>query len=156
MFRSTADLEDGGSPREPAGAGVLDLAATARPSSSSVHPTSGALDAHRLAILFLDAQRSVARAVNITEGSAGFAGGLSSEGTTKVCSSFSGCQFGRALATLPDLDGDGVPELAVGAESDHYVGSTADSSVRAWGSIFVLFMRADGGAHARVPAASAG
>ena len=61
-----------------------------------------------------------------------------------MCSSFSGCQFGRALATLPDLDGDGVPELAVGAESDHYVGSTADSSVRAWGSIFVLFLRADG------------
>ena len=61
-----------------------------------------------------------------------------------MCSSFDGCRFGRALAALPDLDGDGVPELAVAAETDHNVGSSADTSVRAWGSVFVLFMRADG------------
>ena len=50
-----------------------------------------------------------------------------------------GDRFGSALAALPDMDGDGVPELAVAARTDRM-----ESGTRAQGSLFVLYLRRDG------------
>jgi len=51
-------------------------------------------------------------------------------------------QFGRALAPLGDLDGDGIPDLAAGACRDD------DGGVNR-GSIYVLFLKRDGTVKAR-------
>ena len=53
-----------------------------------------------------------------------------------------GEQFGSALATLPDLDGDGIPELAVSSRVDRT--GTGNDGRRTQGCIFVLFLRRDG------------
>jgi len=45
--------------------------------------------------------------------------------------------FGLALAALGDLDGDGRPDLAVGAPNDSDLGT-------AHGAVYVLFLKADG------------
>jgi hypothetical protein len=45
--------------------------------------------------------------------------------------------FGRGVAALGDLDGDGVPDLAVGAFKDEAGG-------RDRGAVYILFMNADG------------
>lgn len=62
------------------------------------------------------------------------------EGTSATDSLDAGDLFGHALATLNDLDGDGVPELAVGAPGVD--GDDAGSEDR--GAVWVLFLRADG------------
>ena len=46
-------------------------------------------------------------------------------------------QFGRAVATLGDLDGDGVTEVAVGVERDSIGGQER-------GAVYVLFMNSNG------------
>lgn len=60
-------------------------------------------------------------------------------------------QFGFACARLPDLDGDGIPELAVGAPKDDDGGSNR-------GAVWVLFLAADGSVkhHAKISATSGG
>jgi len=62
--------------------------------------------------------------ISLTEG--GFGGGLESQD-----------RFGLGIAALGDLDGDGVPDLAVGAGGDDAGGSAA-------GAVWILFMNADG------------
>ena len=46
-------------------------------------------------------------------------------------------EFGRSLACLGDLDGDGVPDLAVGAPTDSTGGTRR-------GAVWILFLRDDG------------
>ena len=46
-------------------------------------------------------------------------------------------RFGHAVALLPDLDSNGVPDLAVGAPLDHEVATRK-------GAVYILFMNADG------------
>ena len=80
-------------------------------------------------VLFLDAQRSVASAVNITEGSAGSRAGCRPRATTAGVLELRGCRFGRALASAA-RPRRRRRAAAVAAESDHNVGSSAESSVR--------------------------
>ncbi len=77
-------------------------------------------------ILFLNSDGSVASHVKITEGSGGFTGTLQSNDG-----------FGRSLANLGDLNGDGITDLAVGADRD------SDQTL-AQGAVWLLFMKADG------------
>ena len=46
-------------------------------------------------------------------------------------------EFGRSIATIADMDGDGVPELAVGAKFDDDGGSNL-------GAVYILFMNSTG------------
>ncbi|MEM7306847.1 MAG: hypothetical protein AAF682_09260 [Planctomycetota bacterium] len=76
-------------------------------------------------ILFLNADGSVLSQRKIGEGIGGFGGSLD------------GHAFGRSLAPLGDLDGDGVFDLAVGEP-----GSTSGAGVP--GSVWILFLNANG------------
>jgi hypothetical protein len=77
-------------------------------------------------ILFLAADGSVADEVEIDGTTGGFGGVLGPNG-----------RFGASVARLDDLDGDGVPELAVGAPDDDTRGSDQ-------GAVWILFLRRDG------------
>jgi PKD repeat protein len=77
-------------------------------------------------IVFLRADRTARASRKISEGFGGFAFDLQdSDG------------FGRALTGIGDLDGDGVPDLAVGANED-------DSGSTNAGAVYVLFLNRDG------------
>ena len=78
-------------------------------------------------VLFLDAGGTVKAFQKISSTSGGFAGALEDSDT-----------FGRSVAAIGDLDGDGVTEVAVGAP-----GSTDGGSFRN-GSLWILFLNADG------------
>ncbi len=89
-------------------------------------------------LVFPNADGGVKQARKITQGVGGFTGVLSDEDG-----------FGRALTRLPDLDGNGVDDLAVGANYDDDAGEDA-------GAVWILFMNADGtvGAHHKITAVS--
>lgn len=96
--------------------GVDDLAAGA-PGDSSGRANAGAVW-----LLFMDADGKVAHQRRITTDKGGFTGNLDADD-----------RFGSAITLLPDLDGDGIDELAVGAPGD-------DDR----GAVWVLFMEAGG------------
>lgn len=77
-------------------------------------------------ILFMNADGTVAGNVKISDQQGGFPGKLDN-----------GEQFGDAVADLGDLDGDGIPDLAVGAPLD------IDNDRRK-GAVWILFMNRDG------------
>ncbi|MCO5253755.1 MAG: FG-GAP-like repeat-containing protein [Bacteroidetes bacterium] len=74
-------------------------------------------------VLLLNANGTVKKNIEINNGQGGFTGNISS-----------GDRFGGAVARISDLDGDGVPELAVGAFSDQ--SATAGS-----GAVYILFLK---------------
>ncbi len=80
-------------------------------------------------ILFLNADGTVKAQQEISSTSGGFTGMLDADG------------FGFGLANLGDFDGDGVPDLAVGApfDDDGGTGASADR-----GAVWVLLMNTDG------------
>jgi hypothetical protein len=91
-------------------------------------------------ILFLAANGTVASQAKISATSGGFAGALDA-----------GDWFGFAAASLGDLDGDGVGDLAVGAPRDDDGGANR-------GAVWLLFLHADGSvkSHAKVGSGSGG
>ena len=86
----------------------------------------GAPQAGQVRILFLRPDGSVKSSGAIGAGAGGFPGTLASND-----------DFGIAVAGLGDLDGDGVPDLAVGADGD-------DGGKPQAGAIWILFLEHDG------------
>ncbi len=80
-------------------------------------------------ILFLNADGTVKSEQKISSTAGGFTGPL--ENTD---------WFGNAVAALPDLDNDGINDLAAGAYGDDDGANTA-------GAVYVLFMNGDGTVH---------
>jgi hypothetical protein len=77
-------------------------------------------------ILFLGADGKVQQKQKIADNSGGFGGGLKDDD-----------RFGSAVADIGDVNGDGIPDLAVGAPNDD------DGSANA-GAVWILFMKVDG------------
>lgn len=86
----------------------------------------GGVDRGAIWILFLRSDGTVKVEHKISDLQGNFTGRLSNDDL-----------FGGRLATLPDLDGDGAPELAVGAGQDDDGGFDANSDR---GAIWILFL----------------
>jgi hypothetical protein len=78
-------------------------------------------------ILFLNADGTVASETKISETTGGFGGVLNPLDN-----------FGFSVASLGDLDGDGIDDLAVGAINDD------DGNEFSEGAVWILFLNADG------------
>jgi hypothetical protein len=102
------------------GDGVTDLAV------SSALDDDGGIDRGAVYILFLNVDGTVKGEQKISDTQGGFNGTLDDND-----------QFGVSVAGLGDLDGDGVPDLAVGAYQDGDGGPVR-------GAAYVLFLNADG------------
>jgi hypothetical protein len=105
------------------GDGVEDMAVGA-----PLDDAGGGVNSNRGAvwILFLDTDGTVKSHQKISAVDGGFSGSLDEHDS-----------FGHALASLGDLDGDGVGDLAVGASGD------SDGSAHA-GAVWILFLDTDG------------
>ncbi len=97
------------------GDGIGDLVVGA-PGDSDGGPRRGALW-----VLFMDESGSVQSEAKISSTEGGFTGQL-----------LDGDEFGSSVALLGDLDGDGIPDLAVGAPRDDSGGDTR-------GAVWILF-----------------
>ena len=86
----------------------------------------GGTDRGGVWILFLDAEGKVRDEQKIADDTGGFGGNLDDDD-----------RFGSAVADIGDVNGDGIPDLAVGAPNDD------DGSDNA-GAVWILFMRVDG------------
>lgn len=81
-------------------------------------------------ILFLDSSTGqVQSTVKLADGLNGFSGILNDND-----------HFGSAVAAMGDLDGDGIPDMAVGAPGDDDNGTDR-------GAVWLLFLNADGSVH---------
>jgi hypothetical protein len=100
----------------------------------------GATDAGAVWLLFLDRDGTVRAHRKISAVEGGFGGILSTND-----------RFGCSIAALGDFDGDGVPDLAVGARNDDDGGSDK-------GALWILHLNADGSvrAHRKISAAAGG
>lgn len=102
------------------GDGVTDIAVGAE------RDDDGGTDRGAVWVLFMNADGTVKAHQKISDTEGGFAGVLDNTD-----------RFGNALAGLGDLDGDGVPDVAVGAFGDDDGGSGR-------GAVWVLLLNADG------------
>ncbi|NOT29365.1 MAG: hypothetical protein HOP15_02825 [Planctomycetes bacterium] len=100
--------------------GVPDLAVGAN------FDDDGGMNRGAVWLLCLNRDGTVKRTSKISSTSGGFAGPL-----------FNQDEFGRSLCSPGDLDGDGVPELAVGSPTDNTGGTRR-------GAVWILFLRQDG------------
>jgi hypothetical protein len=92
----------------------------------AIQDDDGANNAGAVWILFMKADGSVASNRKISDTRGGFEGDLDSDD-----------HFGSAVAGIGDLDNDGIPDIAVGAEQDDDGGPDR-------GAVWVLFMNRDG------------
>ena len=97
--------------------------------------SGGDSDEGAVHILFLNSDGTASSTVKISDGENGGPTGLES-----------GDRFGSALTNLGDLNGDGIPDLAVGAFGDEAT-SGGDSSE---GAVHILFLNSDGTASSTV------
>jgi len=102
------------------GDGITDLAVGAP------YTDVGGTDSGAVWILFLDSDGKVKSQQKIADGAGGFGGNIKS-----------GDRFGNAITGLGDLDGDGVTDLAVGADLSDIGGTDR-------GAVWILFMDRDG------------
>jgi hypothetical protein len=86
----------------------------------------GGADRGGVWILFLDAEGKVRQEQKIADDTGGFGGNLDDDD-----------RFGSAVADIGDVNGDGIPDLAVGAPN-------ADDGSDNAGAVWILFMRVDG------------
>ena len=100
--------------------GLIELAVGAR------QDDDGAADAGSVWILSLQADGSVSSQQKLSALEGGFGGAIDAED-----------RLGAALAALGDLDGDGVPDLAAGANQDEDGGNLR-------GAVWILFLQPDG------------
>ncbi|MHC5210470.1 MAG: hypothetical protein ACYTG2_07125 [Planctomycetota bacterium] len=121
------------------GDGVTELAV------GGVFDDDGGTNQGSMYILFLDADGTVKSHAKISETSGGLTADLDP-----------GDLFGHSVAALGDLDGDGVTELAVGADGDDDGGTQGGASQT--GSFYVLFLDANGTvkSHTKVSATAGG
>jgi len=103
------------------GDGVPDIAAAA------CRDDDGGVNRGALYLLYLNRDGSVKAQHKISDTQGNFHGGLEDLD-----------EFGRAIANLGDLDGNGVIDLAVGAIGDD------DGGVDQKGAVWILFLQADG------------
>jgi len=106
------------------GDGVVDLVVGA------YEDDDGGIDRGALYILFLNNDGTVKSFQKISDTEGGFSGALDDED-----------HFAHALSPIGDLDGDGIMDLAVGAEHDDDGGinNLADR-----GAVWILFLNSDG------------
>ncbi len=100
--------------------GVVDLAVGA------TDDDDGGVNVGAAWVLFLNTDGTVKAEQKISSTAGGFSGTLDNSD-----------RFGTALASVGDLDGDGIPDLAVGANGDDDGGSSR-------GAVWVLFLNANG------------
>jgi hypothetical protein len=100
--------------------GIPDLAA------GTPHDDDGGINCGAVWLLMLNSDGTVKEHQKISETSGGFTGGLDN-----------GDEFGQSLAAIGDFNGDGVTDLAVGAEHDDDGGTNR-------GALWLLMMNADG------------
>jgi hypothetical protein len=86
----------------------------------------GGTDRGAVWILFLNAEGKVQQEQKIADDAGGFGGALDDND-----------RFGSAVADIGDMNGDGIPDLAVGAPNDD---DGADNA----GAVWILMMQADG------------
>jgi hypothetical protein len=91
----------------------------------------GGTDRGAVWILFLNANGTVSQTQKIADQAGGFTGLLDDDD-----------QFGSTLATIGDLNNDGVTDLAVGVQNDDDGGSNR-------GAVWILFMNPDGSVNAQ-------
>ncbi|MBX2984901.1 MAG: FG-GAP repeat protein [Bacteroidia bacterium] len=77
----------------------------------------------RVWVLLLNANGTVKKNIEIGNGTGGFTGNIKSFD-----------RFGWSVARLPDLDGDSVPELAVGS-------TNSDAATAGLGAVYILFLK---------------
>ena len=87
---------------------------------------SGGVDAGAIWLLFLNADATVRSELRISSADMGFAVNLDPLD-----------RFGSSVASIGDLDGDDIPDLAVGADADDDGGNNR-------GAVYLLFLNEDG------------
>ncbi|MCP3854938.1 MAG: hypothetical protein GY698_09415, partial [Actinomycetia bacterium] len=102
------------------GDGIVDIAVGA------YHDDDGGTDRGAVYVLFLNADGTVKSEQMISSTTGGLTGPIDN-----------GDYFGRSVAGVGDLDGDGIADIAVGADGDDDGGSGR-------GAVYVLFLNADG------------
>ena len=85
-------------------------------------------------ILFMNSNGTVKSQVKVSDGIGGFTPSSLDGGT-----GFAGRRdrFGSSVANLGDIDGDGIVDLAVGADGD-------ENGTEAEGAVYILLMNSDG------------
>ena len=103
------------------GDGIMDIAVGAR------HDPDGGTQRGAVWILFLDDDGTVRGHQKISDTEGGFTGAMNDFD-----------DFGSSVASIGDLDGDGVGDLAVGARGDN------DGEPDGSGAVWILFLNTDG------------